>query len=60
MKDALKKFKEDTGYDFMELIRDDKKVKEFFDNCKYDDIYLKDCEELIVRIKEIKNDLGGK
>ena len=60
MKDALKKFKEDTGYDFMELIRDDKKVKEFFDNCNYDDIYLKDCEELIVRIKEIKNDLGGK
>lgn len=53
---ALKKFKEQTGYDFIELLNNKDKVKEFFDNCEFDEIYLQQCEEMFERAKEIEID----
>lgn len=51
---ALKKFKEQTGFGFTELLNNEDKVKEFFNNCEFDEIYLQQCEEMIKHAKEIE------
>ena len=59
---ALYKFKETTGFDFMEILKDEAVLKEFYNNNNYDQLkeYLQEAEITYDRIKEIFNDFTNK
>ena len=59
---ALYKFKETTGFDFIELLKDEAALKEFYNSNNYDHLkeYLQEAETTYDRIKEIFNDFTNK
>ena len=59
---ALCKFKETTGFDFMELLKDEAVLKEFYNSNDYNQLkeYLQEAETTYDRIKGIFNDFTNK